>query len=89
MDFRKRVPLEQLLEILGALVLLLWRVWATAIVGVWRDWLAWLALYWFLDVLISHPRVRPWLAVGTMAVLMAIYGSGQGPNLSALLGNPS
>ena len=89
MDFRKRVPPKQFLEILAALSLLLWRLWATAIVGVGRDWLAWLALYWFLEALISHPRVRPWLAVGTMTVLLVIYGSGQGPNLSALFVNPS
>jgi hypothetical protein len=89
MDFKKKVPPTLVLEVLGAVALLLWRTWVTAGVGLWRDWLAWLALAWILDLTVAPPRARTWLALGAAAALLIVYAAGQGRNLSFLAGGPS
>lgn len=68
-----------------AWLLLLWRVAALPLEGLWRDWIAVLAVYWILAGG-TDPRPRPALAVATMAFLFGVFANGQAGHLLRVLG---
>ncbi len=68
-----------------AWLVLLWRFAALPPDGLWRDWIAVLAIYTILAGG-ADPRRRPALAVATMAFLFGIVMHGQAPHLLRVLG---
>jgi len=76
---------RKIVELVGAALILLWRVLAVPFVQLRTDWLAIVAVFWVVTVLTERSKVRPWLTVGTMAILLAIYLTGQLPAAAAFL----
>lgn len=72
-------------EILTAALILSWRAATAGLSGLRSDWLALLAAFWIVAVLSERSRARPWITVGAMAILLAIYLSGQLPTAAAFL----
>jgi hypothetical protein len=68
-----------------AWLVLLWRFAALPLNGLWRDWIAVLAVYCILAGS-ADPRRRPALAVCAMAFLFGIALQGQGRHLLWVLG---
>lgn len=85
MDFKRPIPASQAVEVLLAVALILWRIWARPIAGLWADWVTLLALYWIFTVLSPEGRVRTTVTVGSMAALVLLYAWSQSPFLLALL----
>jgi hypothetical protein len=86
MELKQKVPASKAAEVLGAVALLLWRVWDIALASLWRDWVTVLALYWIFSVFAEGKKVWSSVTVLLMAALMLLYGWGQFPHLLALLG---
>jgi hypothetical protein len=80
-----RIAPARAVEALGAVALILWRLWDTALVGVWRDWLMILGVFWLIEAVAPEHRWRRPLAIATVAALAALYAVGQVPHLRWLL----
>jgi hypothetical protein len=66
-----------LAEILAAALILAWRAGMLGVAALRSDGFALLAAFWIVAVLSERSRARPWITVGAMALLLAIYLSGQ------------
>ena len=78
-------PRRRIAELIGAALVLLWRVLAVPFPQLRTDWLALIALFWVVTVVTERSKARPWITVGTMAILLAIYLYGQLPTAAAFL----
>ena len=76
---------RKIVELVGAALILLWRLLAVPYAQFRTDWLAIVAVFWVVTVLTERSKVRPWVTVGTMATLLAIYLAGQLPAAAAFL----
>lgn len=77
-DLRKPTP-RDLWELAAALGVVGWRAWAYPLRGLWRDWVALLAVYWILALWGSRSRAWPYVSGAVMAGLLVLYGFGQLP----------
>lgn len=70
----------------AAAIVLAWRIAATG-VGIWKDWLALLALHAIFTIFFL-PRTRIWTAVtvALMLGLLILYGKGHLPRAVAAIG---
>jgi hypothetical protein len=78
-------PRRRVAELIGAALLLLWRVLAVPFPQLRTDWLALVAVFWVVTVATERSKARPWITVGAMTILLAIYLSGQLPAAAAFL----
>jgi hypothetical protein len=85
-DYRRRIPASQVAEVLGAMALILWRIWEIPLTSLWRDWLTLLATYWLFNIFASGRRFVTPVTVILMTGLMILYGWGQCPHVLRLLG---
>jgi len=76
---KKEIPTRRVVEILGVVALVLWRIYACPLSTLWRDWVTLLALYWFASIVLTGKR--SWLPVTTAfaVALMTLYLWGQMP----------
>lgn len=82
MDLKSRIPQSQVWEVLGALFLILWRIWMMPD-SFWRDWAALLGLYWGFLIFCTNPRWRSTGTIAWIAGLTILYGWGRLPLLLA------
>ena len=85
MDLRKPIPASHVVAALTAVALILWRIWAVPVVGLWRDWAVLLTIYGVIALFTPEGRLRSSLTVGAMAGLMLLYLWGRFPLMLALL----
>jgi len=85
MGYQKPVPPSQIVEVLVAIALILWRIWEVPIATLWRDWIVLLVAYAMFLSFAPAGRVRTSVTVAAMAGCMLLYAWGQGPHLLALL----
>jgi hypothetical protein len=85
MDLRKPIPASHVAAVLTAVALILWRIWAVPLAGLWRDWVILLSIFGVVSLFVPHGRARTSVTVGAMAGLMILYGWGQFPRILALL----
>jgi hypothetical protein len=85
MDLKKPIPPSHVAAVLTAVALILWRIWAIPLVGLWRDWIVILALYGVFALLAPVGRLRTSVTAAAMAGLMLIYAWGHVPRLLAFL----
>ncbi len=84
MDLKKPIPAAHVVVALAAVALILWRIWALPLVGLWRDWVILLAIYGVFALFAPAGRLRNSVTVGAMAGLMLIYFCGRLPYFLAL-----
>jgi hypothetical protein len=89
MDLKKPVPSSHVAVALTCVALILWRIWAVPLVGLWRDAVVLLAIYGAFIQFAPVGRFRTSVTVATMAGLMLLYGKAQYPALLAFLSPPS
>ena len=85
MDFKKPLPPAAVAEGLIAVLLILWRVWEVPVVGLWRDWITVLSIFWLFQIMAPAGRAKAAVTFGAMAGLAVLYGWGQFPHVFALL----
>ena len=73
-------------EIVTALLLLSWRVFAYPLSGLWRDWVALLCCFWIFIAAAGKTKAAPLVTAGFMTALLALYATGQLPFTLAVLG---
>ncbi len=83
-----RAGLSKIAEIVPAILVLAWRLWAHPLRDLWRDWIAIAAIYWILLALSRKNHAWQVVTVVMMALLLLIYAVGQLPHTAALLGYP-
>ena len=71
--------------VLTSLALLGWRI-ASPGPGLWRDWVAVLALYWLYSAFASRSGKWVQVTLSVMAYLLSIYVLGQVPHVVAAWG---
>jgi len=89
MDLKKPLPAAHVAAALVAVALILWRIWAVPVAGLWRDWVTLLAIYGVFALLAPAGRLRNAAAVGAMAGLLLIYFCGRFSQFLALFRDPA
>jgi hypothetical protein len=73
-------------ELTAAAGLLLWRILALPLPGLWRDWITLLSIYWIFTVFASRSKAWPYVTAAAMILLTALYIHGQFPHTMDALG---
>lgn len=73
-------------ELLGACLMLSWRLLARSPAEVWRDWGAVLAVLWLFLILVPKPRAALTGTLTVAAYLAGLYAYGQLPHTLYTLG---
>ena len=89
MDLKKPLPSGHVVVALTCVALILWRIWAVPLAGLWRDPVVLLAIYGAFIQFAPVGRLRNSVTVATMAGLMLLYARAQYPAILAFLSPPS
>lgn len=82
---KTKVAPAQAAEIFGAMAVVCWRILACPPNGLWRDWAALLAVYWFLVVGLRGTKAAGVLTAAAGAILMGLYLWDYAPHAVAFL----
>jgi hypothetical protein len=84
---KAEIPARRIAEILGIVALLLWRIYACPLAGLWRDWVTLLAVYWIVSIALTGKRAWAPATTCFMLALMTLYLWGQMPFTLTVLRN--